>query len=548
MGEREGVSRRSFLKMAAAGAAGVSLAEASAASETPSKGGKALARVWTAGEPYELAGKRIVFTNWYWIRPGSFGWYDDKGESVAVKGSEGPWGAHFRRSEFPHGIRLVAQPAKRVGPLTKSEKPWEGESGVNLSTVMQDGGRYRAWGGSEYFESKDAMNWERPELGLVEHGGSKKNNLIGMSLGGGTVFVDPSGPASERYKWVATDNITEKQFEEFKKRRPDAWDPRAVRPDVGHTYAVVGAVSPDGLNWTRIEQPLVVEHSDTQVTGCYDRRLGRYVVYTRNYMIGPRSERADESFRSWWDMARRSIGRTEGADFRNLPLSQVILEPGPEMPPSDLLYTNCYTTIPGAPDHHLMFPSVWHAAADDTTSVVLASSHDGRVWHYVPGGPALETAPFGEWDGGCVFANPNLIELPDGAFALPYTGYGFPHKYPRGQLRYATGYAVWPKGRLVALEASEIGEFATAVFFAPGRKMRINADVRRGGRILVEVADLGHKTLPGRSFEECVPVIGDHHRTIVAWKGGDDLGHADGGAIMLRFRMDRARLFGIEFE
>jgi len=226
----------------------------------------------------------------------------------------------------------------------------------------------------------------------------------------------------------------------------------------------------------------------------------------------------------------------------------VILEPGPEMPPSDLLYTNCYTTIPGAPDHHLMFPTVWHAAADDTTSVALASSHDGRLWHFVPGGPVLETAPFGEWDGGCVFANPNLIELPDGAFALPYTGYGFPHKYPRGQLKYATGYAIWPKGRLVALEALEIGEFATAVFFPPGRKMRINADTRRGGRILVEVTNLGHQTLPGRSFDDCVPIIGDHHRTIVAWKGSDDLGHADGAAIMLRFKLDRARLFGIEFE
>ena len=547
MAKRGRISRRGFLKAAGATAAGVALA-AGADADAVAKGGGTVVKPRAMGEPYEPAGKRIVFTNWYWVRPGSFGWYNDKGESVAVKGSEGPWGAHFRRSEFPHGIRLVAQPAKRIGPLTKPEKPWEGESGISLSTVLQDGGRYRAWGGSEYFESKDVMNWDRPELGLVEHGGSKKNNLIGMSLGGGTVFIDPSGPESERYKLVWTDTISEQQFEEFKKKRPDAWDQRAVRVDVGHIYGVAGAVSPDGLNWTRIPEPLVVEHSDTQVTGYYDQRLAKYVVYTRNYMIGPTSGRADDAFRSWWDMGRRSIGRTESADFRSFPLSQVILEPGPEMPPSDLLYTNCYTTIPGAPDHHLMFPTVWHAAADDTTSVAIASSHDGRVWHFVPGGPVLETAPFGEWDGGCVFANPNLIELPDGAFALPYTGYIFPHKYPRGQLKYATGYALWPKGRLVALEALELGEFATAVFYPPGRKMRVNADVRRGGGILVEVTNADHQTLPGRSFEECVPIIGDHHRTIVAWKGGDDLGHADGAAIMLRFKLDRARLFGIDFE
>jgi len=218
------------------------------------------------------------------------------------------------------------------------------------------------------------------------------------------------------------------------------------------------------------------------------------------------------------------------------------------MPPSDLIYTNSYTTIPGAPDHHLMFPAIWHAAADDTTSIMLASSHDGKLWHFVPGGPVLETAPFGEWDGGCVFANVNLIELPDGAFALPYTGYIFPHKYPRGQLKYATGYALWPKGRLVALEAQDIGEFTTAQFFPPGRKMRINADVHRAGSIIVEVADQGYKTIEGRSFADCVPVIGDQFRTIVAWKNGDDLNHADGGAIMLRFKLDRAKLFGLEFE
>ena len=107
-----------------------------------------------------------------------------------------------------------------------------------------------------------------------------------------------------------------------------------------------------------------------------------------------------------------------------------------------------------------MFPTLWHMR-DDTTSVILASSHDGKLWHYVPGPAVLTTGPFGAWDGGCVFAHPNLLELSDGSFVLPYTGYNFPHKYPRGQFKFAPGYAVWPKGRLVALEALERGEFAT---------------------------------------------------------------------------------------
>ncbi len=30
---------------------------------------------WT-GEPYQLAGNRMVFTTWYYVRPGGFAWLD----------------------------------------------------------------------------------------------------------------------------------------------------------------------------------------------------------------------------------------------------------------------------------------------------------------------------------------------------------------------------------------------------------------------------------------------------------------------------------------
>jgi hypothetical protein len=543
MSESKGLSRREFLT---ATAAGVSLA---AAGEAQEAGGRVMVKPRQMGEPYELAGKRLVFTDWSFVRPGSFAWIDEKGENVSVRGSHGPWEARFVRWEFPKGIRIAARQAQRVGPITKSEKPWESESGVNFGTVIRDGGKYRAWASNSYFESSDGMHWERPQLGLVEHGGSKKNNLVTMSLGGGTVFVDPSGPPSERYKWVCTDSMSKEQFEAFKKKRPDAWDPRAHRPDVEHYYAIIGATSPDGLTWTSLPEPLVVEHSDTQVTGYYDTRLRKYVVYTRNYMIKDRSETAyDGKFRHWYELARRSIGRTESEDFREFPLSEVILEPGPEMAPYDLLYTNCKTTIPGAPDLHLMFPTIWHAAADDATSVAIASSHDSKVWHFIPGSPVFETPPFGEWDGGAVFANPGLIELPDGAFALPYTGYDVPHKYPRGRWHFATGYMLWPKGRIIALEADELGEFTAGAFLPPGRKMRINAVTRRGGSIQVEVADLNRNTIQGRSFAESIPIIGDQYRTLVTWKGGDDLGHKEGAAITLRFKLDRAQIYGLDFE
>jgi hypothetical protein len=53
--------------------------------------------------------------------------------------------------------------------------------------------------------------------------------------------------------------------------------------------------------------------------------------------------------------------------------------------------------------------------------------------------------------------------------------------------------------------------------------------------------------ISGRSFADAVPIAGDQHWTPVVWKKHDDLGCPDGRPVVLRFRMDRAKLFGLEF-
>jgi hypothetical protein len=504
------------------------------------------------GEPYELAGKRLLFTNWFFVRPGGFAWLDEQGNNVSVRGSQGPWEARFTRYDHPLGIRLVAQPAQRVGPVSLGDD-MPASAKVAIITIIQEGNTYRAWGlcsgiepsGFCCLESTDGMNWKRVDLELTEAEREQANRL---NLGEGTVFRVPSAPPAGRYKLVTLGHMSYEEFEAYKKRRPDAWGPRAKREDVGHVFFVQGAVSPDGLRWTMLDEPLVVEHSDTQIVGCFDERLQKYVIYTRNWMVGRKSSRAREGWgRDWWSVGRRSIGRTESSTFGRFPLSRLVLVPPMDWSPSDVLYTNGKTVIPGAPDHHVMFPTVWHTV-DDTTSVVMAASHDNAVWSFVPGGELFTTPAFGEWDGGCVFARPNLIELPDGSFALPYTGYNVPHKYPRGQIKYQTGYMAWPKGRLVALEAEQRGEFATVAIMPPGQKLLVNTLTQRAGRILVEVADLGGRPLAGRSFADADPIQGDQFREPVTWKGEVDLGQFDGQPVILRFRMDRAKLFGLEFE
>ncbi|MFQ3549233.1 MAG: twin-arginine translocation signal domain-containing protein [Armatimonadota bacterium] len=541
------VSRRDFIKTAAVSVAGVSLAGMPAsgkAENSKTNNGASSMKIYQkpTGEPYKLLGKRLVFTNWLFIRPGSFGWFNKDGKNVTVGGSEDAWGANMRRSNFPTGIHLKAIKAEKLDePIFKPEKPWEDSKGYMVNTILQEDGKYRAWFGSAYAESKDGINWDRPNLGIKEH------NQLDMSFVGGSVFIDPSAPSGERYKWVGGGGLSKEAFEEYKKTRPDDWEHRADRPDVGHLMTITGAVSPDGYHWSRLPNPLTIEHSDTHITAYYDQVLEKYVIYTRNYMIGQKDEEGHEGFRMWWDIGRRSIGRTESDNFQEFPVSDVILVPTPDMAPSDVLYTNGRTCIPGAPDHHLMFPDVWHTFTD-TTSTLLASSHNGINWNYLPGGYVIETSEFEKWDGGCHFTCPNLLELPNGDFALPYNGYIFPHKYPRGQWKMACGYAIWKKGRIIALCAPEYGEFTTVGFIAPGRKIKINAVTKRAGSIKIEVCDFDVNTINGRSFDDCDPIIGDVHNRFVTWKGKDDLGYNEGSPVVLKFKMDNAEIYGLDFE
>ncbi len=511
------------------------------------------------GEPYELAGQRLFFVNWHYVRPGSLAWKDRNGKPVSLTDSIAADDARLTHQDQPFGIRLISEKAQRVGPLIEAERPWEEGAGLTFTTLIGDGSMYRAWGGPfttsgkppgqkhfYYLESHDGFEWKRPALGIVDVAGSRANNIVNIfDTDGGTVFIDPSAAPPERYKLIAEGPFSSDICEAYLRRRPADIDPKSWRSPDGGAIGMKGAASSDGLHWTMFLDPMVIEVTDTQLTAYYDERLRKYVAYTRTWASGVRSRGFTGAQRTW-GVGRRSIGRSETADFRNFPLHETMLEPGPELLPSDALYTNAKTTMPGAPDHHLLFPTIWHTASD-STSVALATSHDGKLWHFMPGGPVFTTGPFGAFDGGCVFAHPNLVELADGRFALPYSGYNVPHKYPRKLWRYAPGYAIWPKGRVAGIEAAERGEFATVALIPRGRRLRINASTRLGGNMLVEVAGIQGHPLPGRSFAESRRIVGDSHWSYLAWNGVEDLGYQNGAPIILRFRLDQARIYGLEF-
>ncbi len=506
------------------------------------------------GEPYQMQGTRLVFTNWHFVRAGSFAWLDREGKpAYATKDfrcepDECRWSAG---ANSPSGVRLRAhKPAEIRKPDIPLEKPWE-SAPISFDCIVEDNGVYKAWGSCGapcYFESKDGIHWSRPAVGLVEFQGSKENNLL-PKIPIRNVFIDPSSE-DERYKCVYEAMISQEEFDRYKERRPEDWRSIAKREIDGKpAYCCLkGMVSKDGFTWVDLPDPLVVDHTDTLNVGWYDARARKYVIFVRIWNTFPRAASdTSERWDSWLNHARRCIGRIEGTDFRNLPLPEAILEPGPDMPPSAQLYTNCFTWVPKAPECLLMIPAVYDVS-NDTTNIRLASSLDGRVWNWLPGEPLMDTAAFGQWDGGCIFCNPPLMELADGSFALLYAGSNVPHKYPRGLMKTDWAYAIWPHGRLISVESAERGEFSTVALIAKGPKLYVNALTRRAGSIRVAVqTGPGEKTLPGRSIEDCIPMVGDQPRALVRWNDGDTLGNQPGEPILLRFKMEQADLFGIEF-
>lgn len=480
------------------------------------------------GKPYDLLGNRIVFTNWYYIDPGDLDWRNDEGKSVYVDGNEPVDTARFIGIRPPHGIKISARKANVIGPFEN----------MPYRSILQDGATYKGWTSTEYYESKDGMVWEMKSL-------LKFNDPTDDGVY--QVFIDPTAPAEQRFKGVWVGHMNRVEFDAFRAKRPDGWEPKAAFR-LGEDDSVTclrGSVSPDGITWSNLPEPLVVEYCDTLNTAYYDAQLKKYVIFTRYWSVGPAAAGQPVDIRgSWTGIGRRAVGRTESDSFSNFLPSEMVLEASPDMLPSESLYTNCYTTIPGAPDQHLMFPTIWNASIDDTTRVAMASSHNGKLWHWVPGGNVLETAPFSNWNGGCIWAQPNLLELANGDWALLYLAHNVPHKYPRGQRVGGVGYATWPKGRMVALEAEDQGEFAMIPIMPKGRTIKINATTKRTGWIKLDV--VGDET---RGLEQCKPIMGDQFWTTFTWAdGSSEAIRTLDQPVTLHFQLYQAEIYGIEFE
>ncbi len=192
-----------------------------------------------------------------------------------------------------------------------------------------------------------------------------------------------------------------------------------------------------------------------------------------------------------------------------------------------------------------MFPAIYHRA-DDSREVHLASSVDGVNWHWVPGGPVIRHGALGEWNGSDVAAS-RFSPARWQSDCRADQRYQHPHKYPRGSEPFgAPGWAVCSKGRLCALEAEDVGEFATPDLILTGNELSLNVRTREAGVVRVELRDESGHPLPGHCFADADPLVADGDDVRVSWHGRTNLAEWRGKPVSMAFQLRKAQLFGFE--
>jgi len=412
------------------------------------------------------------------------------------------------------------------------DKPWEGLQ-TGYITMLEDQGVYRMYyrgGGDEtreytsLAESRDGISWTRPELGLVEVEGSKKNNIIWTGKEKGyceshnfSPFIDknPAALPEQRYKAVALGRHTDEKGE--------------------RKIALVAMASPDGINWKRIREEAIITEGafDSHNTAFWDVAEKRYVCYIRVSRDGWRSiaRCTSADFLSWT--------QPEYLDFGNAPL--------------DHLYTNGIVQYFREPRFYLGFPMRFvperktigfvPRQIDGASDAIFMSSRDGLHWDrrfmeaFIR--PGLNPNNWGNAHGNQTPAW-GILKTAENEMSLYWVENGVEMpRLRRGALR-LDGF--------VSLNAPYSGgECVTRPLIFKGNRLVLNYSTSAVGRIRVEMQDPEGTPIPGFEEISCDEIYGDEIIRIVSWKKIPDVSALSGKPVRLRFILKDADLYSFHF-
>ena len=414
--------------------------------------------------------------------------------------------------------------------VLECDAPWEGRHS-NYFTLFKDGARFRAYyRGWDYTErrapyaccaeSEDGIHWVRPDYGLIEHAGSKANNIV------------MAGPNE-----LATHNLTP-----FKDSNSQA-DPGTLYKAFGRhmtkeRISFLDAFrSPDGLRWERIgDKPVTGRGAfDSQNIAFWDPGIGLYRAYWRPFAKGVRSiaTAVSSDFVNWKDETPL-VYEHHGAKEHMYTCTVQLYERAPHL-------------FLGFPTRFLPDPSAGgnKATRDNagTTEPVFMSSRDGLRFRRWAEAVIPQNAPKDRMGNRSNYMAMGILQLPGNPRELSVYATEAGYNFGPTRLRRFT----YRTDGFVSVHAPAKGELQTRSLRFDGRSLEVNAMTSANGSIRVELCDEAGRALPGFEASKCVPFTGDEISWTMKWKGNPDLNAHAGKPVRLRFLLEEADLFAMKF-
>ena len=397
-----------------------------------------------------------------------------------------------------------------------TDKPWEGNT-CAYYTVFQDGDLFRMYYRGAHFdvearksahreltcyaESRDGIHWTKPELGIFEFEGSKKNNIV--------------------WDGVGTHNFTA-----FRDDNPATLDESRYKALGGGRGGLVTFQSRDGKNWRLIQDKPVITHGafDSQNLAFWDADRSEYRAYWRYFGNGVRSIRTATSkdFITWENEA--DLAYTEGA-------------------PREHLYTNAIQKYFRAPHLFVGFPTRYEPKSQQVEPILM-TSRDGYTFHRYAEAVIPRTAPKDRNQNRSNYMTWGLVELPGDEKELSVYATEAYYSGPDSRVRRFT----YRTDGFVSVQASARGgELTTKPLRFQGDHLVINFRTSARGSVRIEIQDEQGKAIEHFGLADCAEMRGDDIEHIVGWKDGCDLGDLSGRPVRLRFAVQDGDVYSFQF-
>jgi len=472
------------------------------------------------------------------------------------------------------GVRLTVNPPIKAERVLRPEKSWESKGIHAYSTVLEHEGGYRMWydafaaGGHPYSRSicyatsRDGVHWERPEIGLFEWDGARRNNIV-MPGTNGSVMVDPNGPDEHRFKALVL--VTENSL------WPESKGAIAGEYGGKHFLELYLCTSPDGLRWRRQKTPALPFFHDTHNQLFYDTRLRKYVAYVRTHEAGRTVGRTefDDPLALPWPY-REQPGELRGPGMSRRAAGgefHVALARDGSDPPDTDLYTPCVVQYPWADDAYFSFTSAYRHYAlagagtvlkddrgryrnDGPLEVQLGVSRDGLDWSRPDRRPYVPLGLKGSWDGGQVYMALGMIRKGPEIWQY-YSGTFYTHGAYDPTAPDDSGGLCRLVQRLdgfVSADADYTGaELTTPLVVFSGGRLEVNIDCSAMGEAWVELLDDGNRPIPGYRLQDAISVDRNDVAARVRWRERDDAAELAGRPVRLRFKLRACKLYAFQF-